>query len=507
MPVYSDLVKKPFFKIEYTKEMIKEIQKCSKDFFYFCKYIKIINPDLGLMVFTPRWYQKEILNNIANNRYFVGLCARQTGKTTCVCAYIIWYSIFHSNKYIGCVSNKEDSAKYILKRIKHMYEELPAFLKPGVNFYNKKSISFDNGTEIVISATSPDAFRSKTLNLLFCDEIAFVPRTITEEFWSANYPTLSASKTSKIIMISTPNGIGNLFHKIYRGAELNENGFVCNKFDYNVIEGRDGKWRKEQEKILGKVVFAQEHSCEFIGSMRSVISAEILEDLLTKTVEPNFYELNDKFRIYERPVSGANYIIGVDIGKGTGQHDSVIQIFKVNSIDPFKIEQVAVYQNNLIDVYSFSDIIYKLAIFYNNAFILVENNAEGNTVVSKLWWDYEYENLINESSKKTGLGVRATKTTKPKAVLLMKKIIEEDFIIIYDEETIRQLLTFVEVSENIFKGKDGLPDDLISALYWVIYISTFDIYDDEITLSNNTDDEGWGFILENDQINFTRNEF
>jgi hypothetical protein len=163
-------------------------------------------------------------------------------------------------------------------------------------------------------------------------------------------------------------------------------------------------------------------------------------------------------------VEGQVYILGIDIGKGTGEHYSVIQVMKLLSYNPFKIEQVAVFHDNHTDVYTFAEIIHRIAIYYNKAYAMVENNAEGSTVVSRLWWDFEYENLVNESSKKTGLGVRATKKTKPKAVLLMKKLIEDYHLILHDKKTINELITFVEVGTG-FKGKDGLNDDLVSALY------------------------------------------
>ena len=94
--------------------------------------------------------------------------------------------VYIKDKVIGIVSNKESSAKMILSRIKRMYECLPMWLKPGVLEYQKTGIVFDNGTRMVISATSPDAFSGETINLLVCDEFAFVRGNQAEEFWAAN---------------------------------------------------------------------------------------------------------------------------------------------------------------------------------------------------------------------------------------------------------------------------------------------------------------------------------
>lgn len=90
--------------------------------------------------------------------------------------------IFHSDKNIGIVSNKQSSAIDIMNRLKRTYEELPIWLKPGVTEWSKTFVKFENGTMIMVSATSEDAFRGRTLNLLFCDEYAFVRKNIADAF-------------------------------------------------------------------------------------------------------------------------------------------------------------------------------------------------------------------------------------------------------------------------------------------------------------------------------------
>ncbi|GAG24113.1 unnamed protein product, partial [marine sediment metagenome] len=186
----------------------------------------IVNPDHGEMFFEPYDYQVELLKKFKEERFNVALCSRQSGKTTVVGVYALWYAMFNRDKVIGIVSNKESSSKMILARIKRMWESLPSWLKPGVTKYAETFVSFDNGTRIIISATSPDAFRGESINILICDEFAFVPSRQAEDFWSANYPTISASKKAKIIVISTPNGMFNIFHRIYSQAENKLNTFV-----------------------------------------------------------------------------------------------------------------------------------------------------------------------------------------------------------------------------------------------------------------------------------------
>jgi hypothetical protein len=107
--------------------------------------------------------------------------------------------------------------------------------------------------------------------------------------------------------------------------------------------------------------------------------------------------------------------------------------------------------------------------------------------------------LVNDSLKQSSeLGIRATTRSKPKAVLLMKKLIEDDELLIKDELTIRELSTFVEEGGK-FKGKDT-NDDTVSALYWGVYILEMGIIDDIkiTTMEGSVDTEAWGILSDVD---------
>ena len=496
---YDDrFIKRPNTELEYTDEHVYELLKCRDDVLYFVEnYIKIVTLDKGEILFEPREYQKETLELLADNRFFIGLWARQSGKTTIVAAYALWYAIFNSNKNIGIVSNKESSAKRILDNIKKMYEGLPAWIKPGVTEYAKTSITFDNGTKMIISATTADAFRGWPMNIVICDEFAFVPSNNAEDFWKSNYPTISSSNKSRIIIISTPNGMFNIFHRLWTGANAEGdagNSFVPQKVIWDEVPGRDAEWAKEQIKNLGIHGFNQEFACKFLGSTNTVISPEVLRTLLSMDIDPRFYDLKDRLRLWEKPIAGCKYVIGVDPAKGTGEHFSAIQILRINSTNPIDLTQVAAFDDNLTDVYEFSQIIHRLSIYYNNAYILCENNGEGAAVIGQLWWQWENENLVNSGSKEANLGIRSNKNTKPRAVLLMKKLIEDGSVELKDRETIEQLGSYIE-EEGKFFGKDK-DDDLVDALFWACFLFEMNILDEEWSFkgSEKETDDAWGIL-------------
>lgn len=248
---------------------------------------------------------------------------------------------------------------------------------------------------------------------------------------------------------------------------------------------------------MGDRRFNQEFGISFLGSESTLIAETTLKSLLNQKVyDPIAYQgVKDVIRVYENPKPGAEYVLGVDVAKGTGEHYSTIQVFRINSVSPVQMDQVCVFECNETDVYKFAGIVDRVANTYNGAYIMCENNAEGAAIVNQLWWEYENEGLVCEGTKTTKLGVRATTKTKPIANLMMKKMVEDGSIKIRDYNTIQQFLTFLDMGNNRFGG-NGQDDDLISAFYWACYFFSFDLMEDSMTFKEDKeeDDDTWGIF-------------
>ncbi|MFW6001928.1 MAG: hypothetical protein ACOCQD_01155 [archaeon] len=201
-----------------------------------------------------------------------------------------------------------------------------------------------------------------------------------------------------------------------------------------------------------------------MGSVNTLIDSYKLNELLTKEKKSPFLDMKGRFRIFEKPKNGCQYVLGVDSAKGTGEHYSTIQVLRVDSIKPIKVEQVATFECNKTDLYHFANIVNRVSIYYNHAYIMAENNAEGWTVVSELHWNYENGGLINTGNKTTDLGIRAKRGTKDNAVILMRKVIEGGLIELHDERTITQLTDFTEKRNGTYSC-ENLNDDLVTGLY------------------------------------------
>ena len=105
------------------------------------------------------------------------------------------------------------------------------------------------------------------------DEAAFI-RDI-DEIWLSAQSTLSTGGSA--IVLSTPNGVGNWFHKMWVEGENGSNGFNCINLHWTVHPERNQAWRDEQTRILGIKGAAQECDCDFTTSGNTVIDPLILK--------------------------------------------------------------------------------------------------------------------------------------------------------------------------------------------------------------------------------------
>ena len=91
-------LKKTNVPVEFTKEQIKEYQKCMDDPLHFIeKYMKIVSLDEGLVPFNMYDFQKEMVRHSHDNRFTICKLPRQSGKSTTFIAYLLHYVLFNAN--------------------------------------------------------------------------------------------------------------------------------------------------------------------------------------------------------------------------------------------------------------------------------------------------------------------------------------------------------------------------------------------------------------------------
>lgn len=274
--------------VEYTQDMIDEYAKCKADPIYFiCNHCKTTNVDNGTTPLHLYEYQKKLIKSYVENRKTVAMQPRQSGKTQCTAAFLLWYVTFNDSKTCAVLANKAPIARETLSRVQFMYEELPKFLQQGVKTWNKGSIELENGSRILCAATSSSGLRGYSLSLIYLDEYAIIPNNVADDFITSMFPTISSGKETKIIVSSTPLGY-NHFHKLWNDAEKGINGFIPIRAHWWEHPNRDEEWSKEQLRSLGELKYSQEVEClggksiVTIKDERGIVSSINLETLYNK---------------------------------------------------------------------------------------------------------------------------------------------------------------------------------------------------------------------------------
>jgi len=486
----NPLLKKSNVPVNWTKENILEYQKCMEDPIYFIKnYIKIVSLDEGLVPFRLYDFQENIVETIHNDRFTICKMPRQSGKSTTMVSYILHYVLFNPNMNVAILANKAATARDILGRLQLAYENLPKWLQQGVVSWNKGSVDLENGSRVVASSTSSSAVRGGSFNMIFLDEFAFVPTNVAEDFFSSVYPTISSGKSTKVIIVSTPNGM-NLFYKLWVDAENKRNSYNIVDVHWSQVPGRDEKWKNETIANTSEEQFKREFECEFLGSANTLIHPTKIKSMAFK----NPITSNAGLDMYEKPQHGSTYVIVADVSRGTNNDYSAFIVFDVSTV-PYNI--VAKYRDNQIKPMLFPNIIHDVAKAYNMAYVMVEVNDIGEQVATALQFDLEYENLIMASMRgragqvvgggfsggKAQLGVRTTKAVKRLGCSNIKQVIETDKMIINDYDLITELSTFILKGQS-YEAEEGHTDDLAMCCVlfgWLVEQTYFkELTDDDI---------------------------
>ena len=466
----NPLLKQRGVQIDFTKEQVHEVIKCSQDPEYFLnEYVKVISLDEGIVPFHPYPFQQELVQSFHGNRFTICKLPRQSGKSVTVTAYLIHQALFRDNINVAILANKRETAYELMAKLQTSYENLPKWLQQGVLAWNKGSIELENGSRITASSTSSSAVRGFSYNIVMLDEFAFVPTNVADDFFSSVYPTISSGKSTKVIIVSTPNGM-NHFYKLWTDAVKKRNSYNAIEAHWSEVPGRDEKWREETIANTSPQQFAQEFECDFIGSAGTLISPSKLKSLVYEDPITSSAGLD----IYEEPIKDHEYLMTIDVSRGMKLDYSAFILVDITAY-PHKI--VGKYRNNEVKPMLFPDIIVQVARKYNKAWLLCEVNDIGDQVASLIYYDMEYENLLMTAMRgrsgqvlghgfsggKTQLGLKMAKAPKKIGCSNMKQMVESDKVIFNDFQIINELTTFIEKRQS-FEAEEGCHDDLVMCM-------------------------------------------
>ena len=463
------------------KEAIKrEYAKCATDPTYFLgKYGIIQHPVKGKVNFNLYDFQEKSLKSFMKHDYNIVLKARQLGLSTLTAGYALWMMTFQQDKNILVIATKQETAKNLVTKVRVMHANLPAWLKQPCVEDNKLSLRYKNGSQIKAVASSEESGRSEALSLLIIDEAAFIDKIDT--IWGAAQQTLATG--GRALVISTPNGVGNFFHKTWIGAEDGTNDFNFIKLHWSVHPERGQEWRDEQDKLLGPSLAAQECDCDFITSGRGVVDGLLLEQMKESSVREPIEKrgIDSNYWIWQPPNYTKNYVVSADVSRGDGTDYSAFHIIDVETL-----EQVAEYKGK-ISTQDFGNMLVNVASEYNNALLVVENNNIGWAAIQQVI-DREYPNLFYTSkdlqyvdvqhqitNKYRGQernmvpGFSTTSKTRPLIVAKLEEMFREESVMVHSQRLIDELFVFI-YNGNRAEAMTGYNDDLVMSFAIALWV-------------------------------------
>jgi hypothetical protein len=518
-----------------TTEIFKEYAKCIQDPIYAIEnYLETFDKTQeGFVPFNLFPRQKQIVKAFEDNRYNLVTKPRQAGISTTTQAYMAVKAGFadpDNPEVILVIANKLKLSMKFLKGIKDYLKQLPRWIW-GPEYYGsedneKKSIfitdskieiELPNGSQVIAVATSEDALRGYTPTYLVFDEAAFIDNG--DAVYTAAMSSISTG--GKVILISTPNGMDPLYYKTYEQSKTGKN-------QYHIVEMRwfedprynkDLRWTKKVENgddlIEQEVEFnvpsytrriedgwkptstwyenmcmalnnnarkiAQELDVSFLGSGGNVIEDETIDMHDKKNVmEPKYVSgVEEEFWIWEEPVEGHQYIMGVDVSRGDGEDSSTIVM-----IDFTTMEQVMEYQGK-IQPDLLAQHVYTYGNMYNAYTVVDITGGMGVSTVLKLI-EMNYSNKLMHYDKPTGNilpnqarlntvknkdkipGFNANGVRLP-MIANLEKTLRENTVKIRSRRLVSEMKTFIYKNGRP-DHMDGYHDDLLMSLGMALWV-------------------------------------
>jgi len=455
----------------------QEFVKCASDPTYFLKkYCSISHPLKGKLPFKLFPFQEKTLEIIHSKDYTIVNKSRQLGISTLAAGYALWLMNFHSEKNILCIATKQETARNMVKKVKYMYNSLPSWLREDWEENNKLSFSLINGSNIKATSAASDAGRSEAISFLIIDEGAFISNV--EEIWTSSQQTLSTG--GKCLVVSTPYGTGNWFHKTFIDAEEGNNPFTAVKLPWWVHPERDETWRKAQDTLLGERLAAQECDADFKSSGDLYFQHEWLDELEKHHIKEPLYKrgIDRNIWVWEDVDFGEEYLITADVSRGDSSDYSAFHVIKISTN-----EQVATFKG-LLSPREFGLLLYGIGTEYNEALIAIDNANIGWASVEVLL-EKGYPNLYHsprtdkftaeeylkeyENEHNMVPGFTISTKTRPLVLNKLREYVGDKAIGIRCKRTLNEMKVFIWKYGRP-EAQSGYNDDLIISLGMVAYL-------------------------------------
>ena len=250
---------------------------------------------MKIQLYTPYDKQKEVHASCADESYLFTIvnASRQTGKTMLAQNQVIRWGLEKKNAVIMWVSPTNSQTVKVYKNIIKAIGDAP-FVSTYKQTQGDTEIVFTNGTIIKFkSAAAEDNLRGESVNYMVLDEAAFVKENT---FLEILLPMLNVAGR-KCLIISTPKGRSNWFHKYYIKGKNGTKGFKSFHFNCHTNPYANAELVEIAKANMPDLIFRQEYLAEFVEGAAII---------------PNIEELcTAQMQLY--PEKGKKYYAGVDL--------------------------------------------------------------------------------------------------------------------------------------------------------------------------------------------------
>jgi len=481
-------------------EQVNEYLKCEKSFDYFCRNYAYIELPGGDVLFQPYKKQSEFINLLEEKHYAICLKSRQVGISTTIQAYSAWLTVFHDNLVVGVISKDGAEATKFARTIRGIIEKLPRWMKPkggssgpGFSKFTEQSFILTNGSKVYAAPVNPNApnkcLRGNSLSFLIIDEAAFIDHI--DDAWTSLVPALSTAHSGArkanmpygTCIISTANGVNGtgvwFFNKYTKAVSKVSEEIIGSLHAFTIhwkeIEelANDPNWYATQCELFDNdpKKIEQELELKFLNSSGSFFSDETCLELQKASQDPTeiFKLFNGEIWIWEKPIEGRYYIIGVDTASEFGADNSAITIWDYETLN-----QVWEYQGKL-PVKDFEKVV-KFACSQYTGLLVPESNSYGNQIIESID-SSQYMNMLYREKRSENItkpGLTTNIKTRPLMIDALYDYITKFPEIVKSKRLTLELIGLVQKPSGKVEADSGCKDDLAISASISFYVRKYD---------------------------------
>ena len=402
-------------------------------------------------------------------RMILILKARQLGISWLCCAYALWLCLFKLGQTVLCFSKGQFEADELLRRIRVLNDRLPVWMHTKVANLTKdnmQTLIWSNGSRVESRPATKGAGRSLTASLVILDEAAFLQWA--KEIYTALKPTIDGG--GQLIVLSTANGLGNLFHLLWTKSVAGLNSFKTVFLPWWARPGRDAVWYSRMvadstDPASVKQEYPANPTEAFLASGRIRFHSDWIEaqaENIAQTIAtPHEMRHIPELKVYVLPQPGRNYVLGADVAEGLEHGDYSIGVV----IDSETWEEIASFHGHWEpDV--FADYLHDLGGFYR-ATIVPERNNHGHAVLATLKRKFTPK-VYRAADKKNGW--LTNPQTKPISIDALAEGLRDGLITVRTQAALDEMQIYRIEEDGKTSAPTGYNDDYVMA--WAIAIAS-----------------------------------